>query len=162
MTGFVTKELIMVELKFLSRGVPLGCVLRERGMQGRHACLSRPSVASARPRCEMRSSATGIATVSSSPAAVFASEYVAQTHPLPASHPSRGDSLPRPCPVPAQDCCSGQKAEWSAACPLRPVTLLVSLHWQQGSRRAQARERPSLLPARGRAWALVSETPETF
>lgn len=65
-------------------------------------------MASACPRGETRSSATGIETVSGSPAAVLASQDVVQTHPLPASRASRADRRRRPGP--AQDCCSGRKA----------------------------------------------------
>lgn len=67
-------------------------------------------MASACPRGETRSSATGIETVSGSPAAVLAAQDVAQTHPLPASRASRADRRRWPRPGPAQDCCSGRKA----------------------------------------------------
>lgn len=85
-------------------------------------------MASACPHGEMRSSVTGIETVSGSPAAVLAAQDVAQTHPLPASRASRADRRPRPGPGLLLGAEGG-----GAGCarPLRPVTLPVSLHGQR-------------------------------
>lgn len=90
-------------------------------------------MASACPRGETRSSATGIETVSGSPAAVLASQDVAQTHPLPASRASRADRRPRPGPArPGPGLLLGAEGG-GAGCArsLRPVTLPVSLHGQR-------------------------------
>lgn len=116
-------------------------------------------MASACPRGETRSSATGIETVSGSPAAVLASQDVAWTHPLPASGASRADRRRRPRPRTAAR--GGRR--WSRVCTSAPASDAAGVTARAAvARRAPAREALALLPARGRAWASVSQTPETF
>lgn len=107
----------MAELASLSRVVPPGCVFKVTGSSGQavHPEEAQRGQCAPRPRngiiCDGNRNSVRL------PAAPFASEYMARTHPLPASHPSRAmaPAPPRPCPVPAL---------------APPATLLVTLHWQ--------------------------------